>query len=112
MWPETVAGRQANEIISGVVLMVERILSTYPDFTEIITWSDSCVPQKQNSIMIFAIEEVFRNYPRLLKETMKHCDPGHLRIQEIHTVNSYTERSLKYHGVHPTLNLVKHLKQT
>ena len=88
MWPETVAGRGANEIASGVVLKVERIVSSYPDILEIITWLNLCVPKSQNTAMSYAMQDVLHQYPRLLKVQMKYCEPGHSNIQEVHTVHS------------------------
>lgn len=51
------SGRGANYIASAVMKILEQVVHDHPDATEIVTWSDSCVPQNRNSIIAFAMAD-------------------------------------------------------
>ena len=109
IWSEFEAGRGANEIASGLVAILEKVLDTYPDICQLITWSDSCVSQNRNSIISFAIQDVLRKFPRLEQVVMKYCEPGHSSIQEVDAVHSTIERGLKHLDLFSPLDLVTKL---
>ena len=65
IWSKLETERVGNKKASGLLSILEKILDTYPDMCQLITWSDSCVSQNQNSIISFAIQDVQRKYRRL-----------------------------------------------
>ena len=72
VWMEIMAGRGGNDMASAIVKILERVVQDHPEVTEIVTWSDSCVPQNRNSIMSFAIVEFLsRNILRLATRLSK-----------------------------------------
>ena len=58
IWSDFDAGHGANKIASGLVVILEKVLDTYPDICQLITLSDSCVSLNWNSIISFAIQDV------------------------------------------------------
>ena len=89
--------------------ILEKVLDTYPDICQLITWLDSCVSQNRNSIISFAIQDVLRTFPRLEKVVMKYCEPGHSTIQEVDAVHSTIEWGLKHLDLFSPLDLVRKL---
>ena len=47
--------RSGNDIASAVYKLLEYVIKENPDFVDIITWSDSCVPHNRNSFILYAI---------------------------------------------------------
>ena len=45
VWNEGHSGRSGNDIASALYTMLEIVANVHPDISEIILWSDSCVPQ-------------------------------------------------------------------
>jgi hypothetical protein len=56
IWSEDIAGRGGNEIASALSAILKEVTNEHPNFTQIILWWDSCVPQIRNSIMTFALK--------------------------------------------------------
>ena len=89
--------------------ILEKVLDTYTDIWQLITWSDSCVSKSRNSIISFAIQDVLRKFLRLEKVVMMFCESGHSTIQEVDAVHSTIERGLKHLGLFSALGLVRKL---
>lgn len=78
---EAVAVRGANGITSAVVKLLELVVHDYPDATEIVTWSDSCVPQNKNFVIGCPMANLLtrhpqgRNYTEVLSPwySIQHC---------------------------------------
>jgi len=51
LWHEGIVGRSGNNIASTVQTILTEICDQSPKISRIVTWSNSCVPQNQNSIM-------------------------------------------------------------
>jgi len=48
VWPETLlSGRSGTDIASAVAKVLHAVMHDDQDITDIITWSDSCVPQNR-----------------------------------------------------------------
>lgn len=71
------SGRGANDIASAVMKIVKHVVHDHPDATEIVTWSDSCVPQNRNSVIAFAMVDFLTRHPQIKKITMKYSTLGH-----------------------------------
>lgn len=95
IWHEMFMGRTGNDIASAVVSILERVFSDNPDISNIVLWSDSCVPQNRNSLMSYAIAFLLQEHPNIATITMKFSTPGHSCVQEIDNVHSCIERVLK-----------------
>lgn len=95
IWSEALQGRAGNDIASAVFKILNRVAEDFPLLEELILWSDSSVPQNRNSIISFAIAQVLQKNENLQKITMKFSVPGHSCIQEVDSVHSAIERSLR-----------------
>jgi len=51
IWSEATVGRSGNDLACAVLHWLVAILADNPNIKNIITWSDSCVPQNRNSII-------------------------------------------------------------
>ena len=49
IWTEVASGRAGNDIASAFVSILRKIVEDNPAATDLICWSDSCVPQNRNS---------------------------------------------------------------
>ena len=49
IWAECMSGRAGNDIASAFIQIHKKVGNDHPNITEIICWSDSCVPQNRNS---------------------------------------------------------------
>lgn len=68
LWTEAMSGRGANYIASAVMKILEQVVHDHPDATEIVTWSDSCVPQNRNSIIAFAMADFLTRHPKIKED--------------------------------------------
>ncbi|XP_076107556.1 uncharacterized protein LOC143075857 [Mytilus galloprovincialis] len=96
IWPEHIAGRGANEISSALLKILEKVLEDFPSLETITLWSDSCIPQNRNSIVISALQHFMksdRSYS-LKSVEQKFSEPGHSSIQEVDCVHSHIEKAL------------------
>ena len=57
IWSENMAGRAGNDIASAFAKILN--VSDENDFTHLITWSDSCVPQNLLSSSVFTLPPTF-----------------------------------------------------
>jgi hypothetical protein len=55
VWDESLCGRSGNDIASGLIKILKKIVKMYPSIKSFKLWSDSCVAQNKNSIMTFAL---------------------------------------------------------
>jgi hypothetical protein len=110
IWTETVQGRSGNCLASAFRKIVERVLEDN-NVEELITWSDSCVPQNRNSHIAFCVLDIMRNYPALQSVTMKYSIPGHGAVQEVDNIHSQIERHMSNIEFFSPLSFVKELKK-
>jgi len=75
LWHEGLSGRSGNDIASALLQMLRKI-ELRPGTTELILWTDSCVPQKNNSLMSLALIRFLCERNVLCKITQKFCEPG------------------------------------
>ncbi|CAG2221282.1 unnamed protein product [Mytilus edulis] len=96
IWPEHIAGRGANEISSALLKILEKVLEDFPSLETITLWSDSCIPQNRNSIVISALQHFMRSDRSysLKSVEQKFSEPGHSSIQEVDCVHSHIEKAL------------------
>lgn len=92
IWTEVQSGRSGNDIASAIFKLLCEILKNHTDITDLITWSDSCVPQNRNQMMSLAMLNILNLFPHLSSVTMKFSTPGHSCIQEVDNVHSHIEK--------------------
>lgn len=92
IWTEVQSGRSGNDIASAIFKVLCEILKNHTDITDLITWSDSCVPQNRNQMMSLAMLNILNLFPHLSSVTMKFSTPGHSCIQEVDNVHSHIEK--------------------
>lgn len=92
-------------IFSVVVAVVEE-----NEVTELITWSDFCVPQKSNSHISYAVLDFLRETPNISSVSIKYSLPGHCCVQEGDHVHSSIEKSMNKTDFSSPLGLVRILK--
>jgi hypothetical protein len=101
IWPETLSGRAGIDIASAVVKILAAVVRDNADITEIVTWSDSCVPQNRNSIMAYAVSDFLQSHAQIDSITMKYSVPGHYRpdYKETKVGNHYECRLICFEKV-------------
>lgn len=55
IWHDSLCGSSGNDTASVVVKILSSISVSYPEITDYILWSDSCVPQNRNLIISYAL---------------------------------------------------------
>lgn len=91
MWPETIAGRDANEIASCLYSFIQSIP---PGVKHAIFYSDTCGGQNKNIIMISMFQYVINLHPTLEVIEHKFLVPGHTHL-ECDVDHSIIERAKK-----------------
>lgn len=107
VWPETMCGRSGNDLSSALVKILERFVSKHPEINNIITWSDSCVPQNRNSLVSVAITDFLNRHPNIHMITMKYSIPGHSCIQVVDNIHSRIEKAMKVADIWSPLSFIR-----
>ena len=63
VWIELTSGREGNDIASAFVKLFKNVVKHNAHITDIVCWSESCVPKNKNSYMSQAILESLLTYP-------------------------------------------------
>lgn len=106
IWNEAMCGRAGNDIASAVIKLLTKICNKYITATDIILWSDSCVPQNRNSIISYALAEFLQKNSRIKSIILKYSTPGHSCIQENDNIHSNIEEVLELTGVWSPVSLL------
>ena len=85
IWTEAMSGREGNGIASAFVTILSTVVNDFPTVSDIIVWSDSCVPQIRNQVISFAVTYFWH--------TMHYSIPGHSAVQEVDNMHSQIEKS-------------------
>lgn len=96
LWTEHTAGRSGNDLASALMKILNRVFEDNSEICDLITWSDSCVPQNKNSIMATAIIDFIQKNPQINSICMKYSVPGHGVIQEVDHIHSTIEKVLLF----------------
>ena len=107
IWSEDIAGRGGNEIASALSAILKEVTNEHPNFTQIILWSDSCVPQNRNSIMTFALKYFLDKSTTLQQIEQKFCQPGHSSIQEVDNIHSHIEKAMSLSEIFSPVSLIR-----
>lgn len=110
VWTEYTGGRTGNDLASALTVILEQILNDHPEMKDLITWSDSCVPQNKNSIMSYAILNFLKHHPSIKTITMKYSVPGHSAVQEVDNAHSQIDRTLSNNDIFSPVGLIRVLK--
>ena len=73
----------------------------------ITLWSDSCIPQNRNSVMMTALKHFMQNHPILKTIEQKFSEPGHSQIQEVDCVHSHIEKALNLSEIFSPVSLLR-----
>lgn len=109
VWNEAILGRSGNDLASAVIHCLSKIIEDNLFVKEIVTWSDSCVPQNRNYIISTAMINFLLNNPRIKSVTMKYSVPGHSCIQEVDNAHSQIEKTIKHLDIMYPIGLVRAL---
>ncbi|GBM61962.1 hypothetical protein AVEN_60818-1 [Araneus ventricosus] len=110
LWSENLSGRAGNDIASAFHKILT-VLIEENDITELIAWSDSCVPQNRNSIISNSILHFLKDNPQVKLVTMRYSLPGHSCAQEVDCVYSNIEKAMNKTGFYSPIGLTRILKQ-
>lgn len=88
------SGRGGNDIASAFIKILDRVIDDHPGVTEIVTLSDSCVPQNRNSVIYFAMADFLSRHPNIENITMKFSTPGHSAVQDVDNMHSNIEKAM------------------
>ena len=111
LWGENLSGRTGNDIASGLIKILERLIEDRPEIRDLILWSDSCVPQNRNKVMSYALMLFLRNNTGLSSIVQKYCEPGHSEIQEADNLHSQLESVMENTEVCSPVSLVRVLSK-
>lgn len=109
IWTEAISGRSGNDISSALFKILNAVADEH-EFTEIILWSDSCVPQNRNSFISCAVQNFLHQHSYVKKVTLKYSVPGHSCIQEVDNAHSVIEKGMRNNEFYSPLGLVRILK--
>lgn len=110
LWTEAMAGRAGNDIASAFRKILDVVVEEN-DVTDLVTWSDSCVPQNRNSIISNAVLHFMRENPTVNSITMKYSLPGHSCVQEVDHAHSQIEKLMRKAEFYSPIGLIRILKQ-
>jgi hypothetical protein len=110
VWDESLSGRSGNDIASGLIKILEKIVEMYPNIKSFKLWSDSCVAQNKNSIMTFALMNFMRKNKQINYIVMKFSCPGHSSIQEVDSIHSVLDKSFENSEYFSFQNIVRNIK--
>ncbi|ESO94282.1 hypothetical protein LOTGIDRAFT_161502 [Lottia gigantea] len=106
IWTDNMMGRGANEIASALCVILQKVCEDIPNINHLILWSDACVPQNKNSIMVTALTKFVERHSGLIIEH-KFGTPGHSSIQEVDNVHSHIEKALGVAEIYSPISLVR-----
>ncbi|GBN07997.1 hypothetical protein AVEN_67574-1 [Araneus ventricosus] len=90
LWSENLSGPAGNHIASAFHKILT-VLTEENDITELITWSDSCVPQNRNPIISNSVLHFLKDNPQVKSVAMKYSLPEHSCVREVDSVYSNIE---------------------
>ncbi|GBM04385.1 hypothetical protein AVEN_35570-1 [Araneus ventricosus] len=111
LWSENLSFRAGNDIASAFHKILT-VLSEENDITELIIWSDSCVPQNRK-FSHFKLSSTFshKDDPQVKSVTMKYSLPGHSCVQEVDSFHSNIEKAMNKTDFYSPIELIRILKQ-
>ena len=94
-WTEAISGRAGNDIASAFISILKKISIAEPHVTNLICWSDSCVPQNRNSHISQAILEFLYQQEKISSIIMKYSIAGHSGVQEVDNMHKQIKDAMK-----------------
>lgn len=99
-----------NDIARAAYKIIKSVLIDFPSIKDLITWSDSCVPQNRNQMIVGAIMLLLKENSQINSITMKYSTPGHGAIQEVDNIHSHIEKSMAVSEFYSPLGFIRILK--
>ena len=87
------AGRPGDDIASSDTAIVEMLIEDNPNIVNLVTWSDSCVPQNRNQMICYSMLDVIRRNQQLESIILNYYIPGYSSVQEVDIMHSKIERA-------------------
>jgi hypothetical protein len=109
IWNETIGGRAGNDIASAFRKILDAVFEEN-NITDLITWSDSCVPQNRNSLISNAVMQFLKDNPDVNSITMQYSLPGHSCVQEVDNAHSQIEKAMKKTDFYSPIGLIRILR--
>lgn len=82
MWPECEGNRGANDIASCLYdFIINQLPNLHPNAKKLIMYSDSCIGQNKNSIVVTMLMLVAKLSPQLISIEHKFPVPGHIHME-------------------------------
>lgn len=91
-WDESRSGRGGNDLASAHNLIIQKAIDENPEVSEIIVWSDNCVPQNKNQMVALSSLTLLKNNPQIKQIVHKYGEAGHSYVQQIDSVHSSIEK--------------------
>ena len=89
------SGQAGNDIASAFIQILNKIAANHPNVTDLICWSDSCVPQDRNSHISQAILEYLSKQSKINVVTMKYSLAGYSCVQEVDKMHQEIEVAMR-----------------
>ena len=89
------SGRAGNDIASAFVAILNKVVEDHPSVTDIVCWSDSCVPQNRNSHISQAILEFQWKHADINSILLKYSLVGHSCVQEVDYMHKQIEDDMR-----------------
>ena len=112
IWSEVLAGRAGNDIASGFIALLDKIVENNPGHNNIVVWSDSCVPQNRNSYISHAINDFIFRHKHINSITMKYSIRGHGCVQEVDHMHKKIGDAMKVREFYSPLSFLRVLLNT
>ena len=101
------SGRAGNDIASGFIAILTNVVEDHPEVTDIVYWSDSCVPQNRNSYISNAILEFQSKNKKIKTVTMKCSLTGHSCVQEVDNMHNQIEDAMRAAAFYSLISFIR-----
>ena len=90
-------------------VFINKISSIEHHLYNIISWSDSCVPQNKNSHISQAILEFLSRHDKIKSMTMKYSLAGHLGVQQVDNMQKQIEDTMQVSEFYSPISFLRML---
>ena len=107
IWTELTSGRAGNDLGSASIAILKRVIQDDPNEKHLVCWSYSCVPQNRNSRMSHDIIHFLSENETVDSITLKYSLPGHSCVQEVDTMHTNIDDSMKCAEFYSSLGFLR-----
>ena len=95
MWTELTSGSSRNDIASDLISLLKKIVLNHPSVTNIICWSDSCIPHNRNSYISQAILALSSKSDVIESIMMTYSLSRNFCVQEVGNMQKQIEDAMR-----------------